>query len=173
MFDKEELIMRRGCSPEIIMNNDDFIGFNLGRDYCFEHEHGIDGLIKMFKITSGEDKKRGCITDLPKDNFGAYDVLIDGEECALLYALNSCQKVKIDDWFFKAHELHTHRLLKHGITCSWCDHGFGILVEDEYRDYIRELYFAFKDKDITFSFGREVCGSPGLKIYITSNVQIE
>lgn len=166
--------MRRGLNSEIIMKDNNFIGFNLGRDFCYEHEHGIEGLIKIFGMKINDDNVSCYITDLPNGRriyFGISDVVVDGETHAILYALKFYGELKFDKFFLDAHELYGSSLLNRGFTCSWNKESFAILVKEEHRKYVSELYEAFVNKDITFSFGNEICDNSGLKIYISSKVK--
>ena len=164
--------MRRGMGQSIIMKDDQFIGFCLGSDHCYEHEHGVDGLISLFKIEIGEDRSTGVVTKVPEKNI----ILTEPKETSTEYVFLMANRYanssdKINYWFLNVNELISHNLESMGFTTAWDKESFGILVKKEHRKYLDELYAAFLNKDISFSMGNDVCDKSGLKIYITSKVK--
>lgn len=166
--------MRRGCNSKIIEINGEFIGINLGADYCCEHECGISGIIKNFSIEIDKhNKSLGVIKSLPSsyEKLNIMDIEFRNEKflalyCDFLYGDFDNPMELINMW-----ELNSYSFNEDGYSTSWDEDSFAILVKEKYREQLNELYNAFQKLDITFSMQREnnnPYSRPGLKILITS-----
>lgn len=165
--------MVRGLHSEILMKDSKFIGFNLGTDYSYVHENGFDGIIKMFQMEINSNKTTGHVTTIPEELLMT-DVTISDKTYVLLLGIIGLKQPELavcDYDFLVNSELYTNSLLRKGFNCAWDKNGFGIIVKEEYRDYISELYESFKSKDVSFSLGCDICDNLGLKIYIISRIK--
>lgn len=172
--------MRRGRKSRVIQNEEggDFIGINLGADYCSEHEWGIGDLQRDFGIRTESRRpfeKQKPLIGLPKPLFGIERRLITQVPQGLTLTEHTIQPVRAWDsrekgepapcqaWYLEyrpraAGELPTeinHVLLPitewETVTCAWSERDFGIVAAfDEYDElgHIQELWEAFQRQDV-------------------------
>ena len=138
-------------------NDGEFLGINLGADFCAEHEWGIKELKRQFGIDSdkmGIEKR--AITKLVEDNFlldtkGKYGTLIFARSINYYVDKEDQRKDLFKRW------LPSH-LLKQGeteITGAWDEGSFGIrVIGKENKAKLMELHKAIYNKDAIIMLGK-------------------
>ncbi|MBI2624977.1 MAG: hypothetical protein HYW70_01415 [Candidatus Nealsonbacteria bacterium] len=152
--------IRRGRNPYLVRNGERIIGVNLGWDFCAEHEWGIE------KTKTALGIKGGRITKFNKELFFfekrkthscfVFSIYGHGEELA---------------WRNPELDSQTKE-----IAAAWCDGAFGIIVSNEYGEFLAELYNAFKKRNAAIYLGRDSdnpFAGAGLLILIASKIPKE
>lgn len=173
--------MRRGYKNEVIRKNGKVIGINLGADFTSEHEWGIDGIKRVFKIDS---KKIGIdgrtVNEIP-DSLYCNVVKIKNKKFYVLvllhYALGSwCypNKTELTADDICNFELYPSYFDRECINTAWDESSFGILVDESNKNVVEDLYEAFKKKDIVIGISPSgVFQNGGLKILVKSEIAKE
>lgn len=165
--------MRHANDASIMKIDDKLIGFNLGADYCGEHERGIKDIIRDFQIDNNKiGIERRMITVVP-ETLIYKDVTYNKLKCHLLVFVPRWyidKKFKITKKNLDSWELYNY-FLEDGITTSWDDKSFAILTTDKYKKELKELYQAFLNLDVAIGIGpSEVFKNGGLKLCIKSKL---
>ena len=166
--------MRHARDAAMITDNEKFIGFNLGADYCAEHEWGIKGIRNGFKIEPERLGIDGRSIRVSPDTILFKKVKYDK---ITGYILLYCPKYqfeyvgKLDKDGLGNLELYSWDLTSHDISTSWDDKSFAILVTEKYKTELEDLYNALKSCDaIIFVGSSKVFQNGGLNVFIKSRV---
>lgn len=172
-------------------NEGKFIAWNLGADYCAEHEWGIVKLKKLLGIGSKEkifsiyERKvfgieRRRITKADPDTIYYNEVknravLIVGDEVKFERSYNGEEGLKkIADRFkpYRSYSDYKSRKYTTKPTTAWDQGAFIIHVEGkEHKEYLRELYEAIKSGDAALWLGGGgVFENAGLVVGIISRI---
>lgn len=169
--------MRHANDAEVIKIKNKLIGFNLGADYCAEHEWGIKGIVREFQIDAtkiGIDKR--MITVMPK-SLVYTETVYEGMKCYLLVLIPYCYQeddLKITKDDLRRWELYSYQLETTGITTAWDERSFAILVTNKYKNELKELYNAFVNLDVAVGISdSELFKNGGLNFCIKSNLSKE
>ena len=163
-----------GNHSEILFWEDEFVGVNLGWDFCSEHEWGIKSLYANFGIDNKLRKDNlgfinRKITRCPKD----LHLLENKDETILVYQ-SSYSSSKLDFERFKTQILReNYGWEERGIACGWSERDFGILATGkENRKYLRSLYSSFKDNNIVIFLSGDAnpFSNSGLKIVMFDKI---
>ena len=160
-------------NPSFIKNESgEFIGVNLSSDFCAEHEWGIDRIKEALGIPS----KRDIVKEGIKEKFGIKGRTVTifdekmfffekGEKYICLTFEPYVYREKLG-WKNRALESHPKKL-----ATAWNDSSFGVVVDNQYQEFLVELYEAFKRKDIAIWLGGGVVfENPGLILVIASKI---
>jgi len=191
--------MRRGSNPEISKLEEKLYGFNLSSDFVSEHEWGIKkiknsfgidlqvktnkSIFKMiFKSKDNDDKQLIGIDKRTISNFPIDDIMFDKIKIKnkVYWALISDNrnyydetKSKLNVETLKSCGIYPNREDRH-IFSAWDEGSFGILVDSEYKNELKELYEAFKRLDIVIMLGKSnVFENGGLLLLIRSAIPKE
>lgn len=153
----------------IIEHNDEFIGISLGYDFTSEHEWGIKGIRRSFKIPESSKKNMGIksrtITKYP-DNLlfkrkGEYAILWmaykswNNEIFDKIPFDNYKEDIKRDENWNEKHPDAKEK--KDLIITAWDENSFGVVVKGEKEsDWLEYFYEQFKKKKVAItrlSFG--------------------
>lgn len=150
--------MRRAGSKSDFMTGDsgELCGLTLAADYCAEHERGIAGILRKFRVPGTGGGILGVearqITTLPDkmihfDGKAGKAVLIFHRDLAGGYGVSSDDFVK-----------HIKKSLRVSdefpFTASWDEGGFAVAVKGrEMRQKLAEIYAAMTRLDLTISIG--------------------
>lgn len=169
--------MRHANDAEIIKINDKLVGFNLGADFCGEHEWGIKSIIEEFEVNKNKVGIDGRMITVVPESLVYKDITYEKMKCHLLVLVPYyCQKndLKITQNDLKKWELYTYRLKEEGITTAWDGKSFAILVTDKYKDELKELYEAFVNLDVAIGIApSEAFKNGGLTFCIKSRLPKE
>lgn len=171
--------MRSGLiNNRFILENEDFIGINLGFDYISEHEYGIDKILEDFNAIEIENN---------------YDDKIDFKETSL-YRVNSCPdkfilrkiSIKRKTWYMFLYSAWlsvdtNKKSIKPGrdltpwrdseLFTAWADGSFGIMTPAKHKNRLIELMKAFQDEDVIIGLGKnQSFKNGGLKLIINSKL---
>ena len=169
--------MRHANDAEVMKIDDKLVGFNLGADFCAEHEWGIKGIIREFGVYEDKIGIDGRMVNVVPKSLVYTDITYEKMKCHLLvlvpyYYREDDLKITKDDigrW-----ELYTYRLEEKGITTAWDEKSFAILVTDKYKDELEELYEAFVNLDVAVGIApSEAFKNGGLKFCIKSRLPEE
>lgn len=169
--------MRHANDAEVMKIDDKLVGFNLGADFCAEHEWGIKGIVREFGVDKGKVGIDGrMVTVVPKSLIYT-DITYEKIKCHLLVLVPSYyreENLNITKDVLRTWELYTYRLEETGITTAWDEKSFAILVTDKYKDELKELYEAFLNLDVAVGIApSEVFKNGGLKFCIKSKLPEE
>lgn len=176
--------MRKGNRNGFIIEDDIFIGINLGWDFTAEHEWGIAGLKGYFGLEGvhnglinkriGIDARR--VTKLPE----YFKLFVKGEFTYLV----SARHMSGDDMSKKALDSMVQAYwTSYGendneitLNTAWDENSFGIAVRGkEERKHLKLLFEAFNNNDAIITFGHD--GNPfsnsGLMLLIASKLPKE
>lgn len=182
--------MRSTYNAEILKNeNGEFLGINLGADYCSEHEWGIDGIRQSLGV--GLPKKQNKkLLEKVKDKV-LFKNVSDDKAFGLRRLLVSdfSKELKFYKWYGKKKKVH-YTLGLYGsdtdlakadytfyfpsnreISAAWDSREFEITVHKENKKYLEELYNSFSNCDIAVGvFGRNAFSNGGLCLLIASRI---
>lgn len=165
--------MRNARNAKVMNIDGQFVGFDLGADYCAEHEWGIKGIRREFKLNDnliGIDKR--MITKIP-DTLFYEKIVYEGMKCSVLvlYPNYYGNNFKIDKSALRGWELYSYTLKNDGIVTAWDERSFAILVTEKYEKELKELYDAFMNLDVAVGVAlSEVFKNGGLKFCIKSKM---
>lgn len=164
--------MRRAYQDYSILRDEDgFIGFALGHDYCAEHEWGIKEMKRLFGIPESSEKCMGIdartITICP-ETLLFHEKTVNKRQYAILFTAYKYAGLdkNIDDliprdlngyvndlkWHKEYSEKHPNSPKKDNMMSAWSESGFGIAVMGkEEVAYLKELYQAFKNKNVVIA----------------------
>lgn len=190
--------MRRGYDGSIIRDETgQFVGVDLGADFCAEHEWGIRRLKQLFGIGEGaEYGVASCkMTHLP--NMGmleTFPVKLGVFENGY-YRLKPKERPKINGHalaFFggwrtdpmsipdklkvmQIGDVVNDKEAKAGVVGSWSEGDFGfVILHEKAEKYVKDMVEAFAANDIAFMFGTgHVFKNRGLIIAIASRLPKE
>lgn len=170
--------MRGTFNAELLKSEDgNFVGFNLGADYCAEHEWGIKGIQRSFGIPGIGDGKVGIdarrITTCPEGvaivempayrrggGRGGKIVKSQEKEYALCFP---GQENSVDS----ETAMHPGR----DVSAAWDERGFAVRVREKHRHHLDALLTAFGERDVAIWIGgARVFQNGGLCIVIASSV---
>lgn len=169
--------MRHANDAKVMKIDNKLVGFDLGADYCAEHEWGIKGILREFQVNTdkvGIEKR--MVTVIPKLLIYK-DITYRKIKCHLLALVPywyfdediKITKDNLDSW-----ELYDYYFEKNGITTAWDEKSFAILVTDKYENELKELYNAFLNLDVAIGIApSEVFKNGGLKFCIKSRLPKE
>ena len=169
--------MRHANDAEVMKIDDKLVGFNLGADFCAEHEWGIKGIVREFGVDGNKVGIDGrMVTVIPKSLIYK-DVTYEKMKCHLLVLVPYYYReedLKITKNVLRTWELYTYRLEETGITTAWDEKSFAILVTDKYKYELKELYEAFLNLDVAVGIAPSgVFNNGGLKFCIKSKLPEE
>jgi len=175
--------MRQSYGGNIIYNkNNEFVGVNLGADFCAEHEWGIQRMctrlgvannsitvgVDRRKITKGESVDGGQVTIKKKKYFYIYseniNYLMDKDKITLRKIMDG---------------LHMYpgemTLEKYGFMSFWDEGGFQLLFDEKYIEFGKELLNAIKTNDALLFVGKtsNPFSRGGLNVVILSRMDEE
>jgi hypothetical protein len=172
--------MRHGYRSSVIADDGKFVGFNLGADFCAEHEWGIDGIREAFGMPEASDRKsigiaRRAITKVPP-----WLKMIEHKDDLFLacdpYSL-SVEKTpeSLANWLERGCGSELHLDGQSEIAAAWSEDDFCIKAsKSQHKDFVRELNGAFARKDVAiFMGGGFFIENPGLCIAIASAIPEE
>ena len=176
--------MRRGSNPSFMTENDTFIGIHLGADFCAEHEWGIDGIKKLFGMSTektykpfGIERRRikefntECVYFHQDGNFAV--LLVDG---ILEYTIKDIRKAgSFKAWLRKTSCDGIHMEDQELVT-AWSEGDIGIAVQgQENVTKLEQLYEAMKKKDVAIFIGGSdgIISNAGLNMMIVSAIPKE
>lgn len=170
--------MRRAYNNEVIKKNGKIVGINLGADFTSEHEWGIDGIKRSFGIDSKKIGIDGRSINTVPETLYRQEVKIHNKKYYVLillrYALGSwyCpDRTQLIDKDIQSFELNPN---DKGISTAWDESSFGILVDENNKNVVEDLYEAFKNKDIVIGVSPSgVFQNGGLKILVKSEIEKE
>ncbi|MDQ5931273.1 MAG: hypothetical protein QG674_439 [Patescibacteria group bacterium] len=138
-------------SPGIICGSEDrlgiFIGIHFGFDVVEEHQKGLFTIWKELGvpyenfIPENFGLKLYTVTKFPKDRF----FFEKGETHTCLTFESGTEPLK--GW--KNEELEN---TPEQMATAWDDTSFGVVVSNQYSDYLKELYEAFERKDVMVQY---------------------
>lgn len=167
--------MRHANDAEVMKIDNKLVGFNLGADFCAEHEWGINGILSDFKVDKNKIGIDGRMITIVPNSLIYKDITYKKMKCHLLVLMPyydkdfKITKTVLDNW-----ELYDYCLEKVGITTAWDEGSFAILVTDKYKDELNELYTAFLNLDIAIGIApSKIFRNGGLKFCIKSNLPAE
>jgi hypothetical protein len=174
--------MRRGENGEVLMDASQFVGFNLGADFCSEHEWGIEKTKSKFGIPFVKAEHNKFI-DPVKEPIPVFGItrrtaITFPEECLIYLEDEDAAVLLFNESFWKKSE-YIEKVKKSGILkevnnssrqgsslselrlrekqdfCgAWSDGSFGVLVKGEQnKKYLKELYEAMQRKDFAIWIG--------------------
>lgn len=174
---KGEMKMRHANNSEVMKIDGQLVGFDLGADFCAEHEWGIKGIRRAFQLNDdkiGIDKR--MITVIPKA-LVYKDMTYENMKCHLLVLIPYCydeDDVNIAKDDLRRWELYSYGLENSGIVTAWDEKSFAILVTDKYKNELKELYQAFQSLDVAIGIApSEAFRNGGLKFCIKSKLPEE
>ena len=171
-----------------ITNNEDYVGVNLGFDFCAEHEFGIKRIEKKFglqELTKETDSlDRRTIKEIP-DNLALFKINHDNKVYYILtfylskdmYETNKDGSLKADTvcFFDFGKKYGYEKLEKQDLVTSWDDSSFAIMVKAKDKDKLKKLYNAFLEKNAVIFFAKQPnpFGNRGLCLAIKSKLPEE
>lgn len=169
--------MRKGSNNEIVLtDSNELLLFNLGADFCAEHEWGIKGINSAFAINNSIAAnnvgiRRHMINQVPSDYLLFFE---EGKEAILIFGTYMSWKSS-DDRNFK----YIKGLLRDDrgddFYTGWSNDEFGIRVKGTTNvALLKELYEAFLTKDVSIWLGGGgVFKNAGLTIAKTSRLNAD
>ena len=139
---------RRNC---ILTYNNVFYGINLGWDFVCEHERGINRINKDFVIDSSRFGIEGRVIH---NNAGVYlyHEIKNRKYCYYLTRYNN-----IEDLYVYSNDL---------MVTGWGDGCFGIGCKSIYKQYLYDLYYAFRYCDIAIYLNPLMINYEHMPLYI-------
>ena len=169
--------MRHANDAEVMKIDDKLVGFNLGADFCAEHEWGIKGIVREFGIDGNKVGIDGRMVTVVPKSLIYKDVTYEKMKCHLLVLVPYYYReedLKITKDVLRTWELYTYRLEENGITTAWDEKSFAILVTDKYKNELKELYEAFLNLDVAVGIApSKAFKNGGLKFCIKSQLPKE
>lgn len=169
--------MRHANNAEVMKVDDKLVGFNLGSDYCAEHEWGIKGILNEFKVNTDKIGIDGRMVTVVPESLVYTDITYEKVRCYLLVLVPYHYQeddLKITKNDLKRWELYTYRFEEKGITTAWDEKSFAIFVTDRYKNELKELYEAFLNLDVAVGVTPpEIFKNSGLKFCIKSRLAEE
>lgn len=167
--------MRAGIKDSgYLYDGNEFIGVNLGWDYCSEHEIGINRLKNDFDICGSSKEVLGLeaskIRLIPK-NFSFH---IKNDKTYLVYNSYWMCDGNIED--IDKIIIQEHYDTNKELLCSWDERSFGIrTIGKDGREKLTALLKAFEKKDIVIFLGgsKNPFANSGLNICIYSKIPEE
>ena len=153
----------------IIVDNNVFVGFALGYDYCAEHEWGIEDLKRICGIPKGTKDNMGirCRTITKAPNIIFKEEIHKKKKFGVLYTGFSFRTQEDNEkyvprdlenykesliWNEKWNKEHPNRESKDNIITAWDDGSFGIAVMGEKEvEYLKELKTAIETINLTIA----------------------
>lgn len=162
--------MRYGNDAEFMKIDNKVVGIDLGSDFCAEHEWGIKGITFDFMVDKTKIGIDGrMITTVPK-NLIYQDIKYNNLNCKLLM-LSPYYYMEITEDFLS---YWVYKLEENGMATAWDEKSFAILVTDEYKSELEELYNAFLKLDIAVGIApSKLFKNGGLKFCIKSRLPKE
>ena len=157
--------MRRSFEGEVLIDKGRFYGFNLGADFCAEHEWGIKGLKHAFGIgldpaQFGVENRR--VTNVPKDlefksKFTFKTAVNQSSEMSYLFYANLYGEKKISNYMI-GHFAPSKSLLKNDkdnvYGAAWDEKSFAVSATYPHgEEQLKELYSAIKNKEAAIWVG--------------------
>ncbi len=153
----------------IIIDEDKFVGFALGYDYCSEHEWGTKELRRLCGMPESSKKNMGVanrkITKCPP--FFFKEETHKKKKFAILYTGKPWQKSEELEkylpsdftnwtesltWNEKWNSEHPSKETKDNISTAWDEEGFGIAVMGEKEvEYLKELKEALENLNVVIA----------------------
>ena len=175
--------MRRSYEGSIIKNSkDEFVGVNLGADYCAEHEWGISRMCSRLgiannSITVGVDRRRvtkgeniggGIVTINKKKYFYIYSASIrymKNHETASVREIMEYQSIGPEEY----------TMARTGFVAGWDEMDFQLLLDTPYVEQGKELLEALNNNDAMIYTGKSSnpFGRGGLNIVILSRMDTD
>lgn len=148
--------MRIGYDSNILIEDNKFVGINLGADYCSEHEHGISNILMEFNVNSKAIGFAARVPTVCSPNLFFGEKQIKDTKVAYLFfpaRKSSCEYFKEllernAEKCFTAFNLPVNLLNEKKIVTAWDNSEFAIVVADKNIEYLKILYQAFKDNNI-------------------------
>lgn len=187
--------MRRAHNSTIVKNSaGEFVGINLGADFCAEHEWGIKTIKRDFGIDLGEEPNVGLskrqITKVP-DHIRLLDCKVNYYNSATNRTRSRNAHVLVCDSFLNFpgwEDLENPKVVadmlrrpcdgidfthedvnKSFINAAWDEGGFAIVSDN--KENLQKLYDAIQNKDVVIGcFGGGVFQNAGLGVYIVSKL---
>ena len=171
-----------------IENGKDYVGVNLGFDFCAEHEFGIKyieekfGLQKLNEKTDSLDRR--TIKIIP-NSLGFFKIHHKNKIYYVLTSYLSKDNYEINkDGSLKANEVcffdfgkryGYQKLEEKDLITAWDEKSFAIMVKAKNKDKLQKLYDAFMKKDIVIFFAAQPnpFGNRGLCLAIKSLLPAE
>ena len=176
--------MRRGSNPSFMTENDTFIGIHLGADFCAEHEWGIDGIKKLFGMSTEKTYKPFGIERRRIKEFNTECVYFhkDGDFAVLLvesmlqYTIQDIEKaLSLKEWLCDRSYDCLHMDDQELVT-AWSDRDIGVAVQGQENSLrLERLYKAMKRKDVAIFIGGSdgIISNAGLNMMIVSAIPKE
>ena len=180
--------MRLGHKGQIIIEDSQLIGINLGADYVAEHEWGIKELRRDFGITEEYvkdklgfeatkiqtiSKKFGLFEGKNKSNGAGYGRYYESDKNdATNFFYNENKKFNTYEKALKEMEykLFNSRQPEEIAGC-WDGSSFAFLMVDKHKKYYDDLIKAFENKNISISLGaNRVFENGGLNFLIYDKI---
>lgn len=182
--------MRQGVyDAEFILLDGQFVGVNLGWDYCAEHECGIRGIRSAFQMVDGDLspklQRELHLADNPHA-FGIARRIVRAFPESLIFAKVTRTRPVLYTLFlsplYAKQFKETNELTKEtipfnsapsnkGLSAAWDEHEFAIVADNKYKEQLEELYEAFKQNDVCIYLGKYLpFTNPGLHIMIASRL---
>ena len=76
--------MRYANNPEVMKINNEFVGIDLGADFCAEHEWGIKGIVREFGVDGNKVGIDGRMVTVVPKSLIYKDVTYENMKCHLL-----------------------------------------------------------------------------------------
>lgn len=145
--------MRKGMNNEIMTVDGKLLLFNLGSDYCAEHEWGINEIVRDFGIKKELSKSnigisRHTISKVPNNRLFFFE---KGDEAILYYGTVALYSNKPFNFEVAKDCLRDDYSY---VYTGWSDGDFGIRVKGtDHIAQLKELYEAFLAKDVAIWVG--------------------
>ena len=167
--------MRYANNPEVMKINNEFVGIDLGADFCAEHEWGIKGIVREFGVDGNKVGIDGRMVTVVPKSLVYTDITYEKQKCHLLVLIPYYKDdFKISSDILKSWELYPYPLKEYDITTAWDEKSFAILVTDKYKNELKELYNAFLNLDVAVGIApSEAFKNGGLKFCIKSRLPKE
>ena len=156
--------MRRGNHPSFIKADDTIIGINLSSDFCAEHEWGIHKIKRALGVPEEVTTKNAGIKARTVTVFDGRLFFFDtsGDYSILVFLADRCA----GDWIESNGELD---LWPEELAAAWSSYDFGIVVAKPFQKFLKDLYEAFRHKDVALGFGSTLgIENAGLVLVIAS-----
>ena len=170
--------MRITYNSQILRNHGRFEGFNLGADFCAEHEWGIKELAEAFGLCS--EKNYDTVVGI--DRYKATKVPIVVREITfqrrnVKYIALFVSSLGFYDYYDDAKikpmiPYPMERSDGEFVNAAWDSKSFAIVVPYRERDYIHALKKAIEETNVSLYFPttNNLFGRPGLCVVITTEI---
>lgn len=151
-------MMRNALNARFIFTDNTqrtLLGINLGADYAAEHQEGIDGICHAFGVGKGNYGLAPRTVTKKNKNLQLREVNLNEQTkgVLLLYDVPNRLYGQFPPQLLNQLGFKVEQLQRVGLSTSWNENSFGVLVPSQYGNYLKEIFDSFNRGDIVIDIG--------------------